>query len=96
MKQFPSTHSCTWDQLFILLLRRGVLGSASPLSCRVLEAGRVFSFPLLVVQDTAVEKQPPLPEWAAGKGGWLVGVREADYSAPHWQRSPRVPPALGC
>lgn len=29
-------------------------------------------FPLHVVQDTAVEKQLPLPEWAAGKGGWLI------------------------
>jgi len=39
-------------------------------------------FPLHVVQDTAVEKQLPLPEWAAGKGGWLVGVCWDDYSAP--------------
>lgn len=53
--------------------------------------GFVIPFALLVVQDTAVEKQLPLPEWAAGKGGWLVGVRWADYSAPEWQHSPCVP-----
>lgn len=38
-----------------------------------------------------MEKQLPLPEWAAGKGGWLVGVCWTDYSAPDGQRSPCVP-----
>lgn len=44
MKQFPSTHSRTWDQVFILLPGEGVLSSASPLLCRMPE---VLSFLLL-------------------------------------------------
>lgn len=44
MKQFPSAHSCAWDQVLILLLRVGVLSSASPLLCRMPE---VLSFLLL-------------------------------------------------
>lgn len=44
MKQFPSAHRCAWGQVFILLLRVGVLSSASPLLCRMPE---VLSFLLL-------------------------------------------------
>ncbi|XP_074688958.1 tumor necrosis factor ligand superfamily member 6 isoform X2 [Strix aluco] len=35
MKQFPSTYSCTWDQVFILLPRGVILSSASLLLCRI-------------------------------------------------------------
>lgn len=42
-----------------------------------------------------MEKQLHLPEWAAGKGGWLVGVHWADYSAPRLATKPsRAPQAL--
>lgn len=52
MKQFPSTHSCTRDQVFILLPRGGVLISASPLLCRMPE---VLSFLSLCLWSRALQ-----------------------------------------
>lgn len=95
MKQLPSTHSCAWDWVFLLLLSRGVLSSASPLLSQVPE---VLSFLLLCFGAGQGSGKAAASARVGCWKGWLAGGCALGWLlSPHRAAQPsRAPRALGC